>query len=215
MIESVPTFGLVEQSREKRSWTLSVQPDALVLETAGGPTYSLPHATARAALDIDALVQFGMLKLRLDRPISFRHQPDVQQAVLQWIGPPTRDELVQSLKRRYGRANLIIGVVMIVISTPWLFPSWFLTVATDAKADAFDWLLMIWGAGNLVCYAVTRLAPHRILFVLDGAFQLAISAWWSAGIVTGQRHWAWSFVPLLAVFGMKLAYRQYRRFAQL
>ena len=133
MIESVPTFGLVEQSREKRSWTLALQPDAIILETAGGPQYSLPRANVRAALDIDALVQFGVLKLRLDRPISFRHQPDVQQAVLQWIGPPTRDELVQSLKRRYGRANLIIGVVMIVISTPWLFPSWFLTVATDAQ----------------------------------------------------------------------------------
>ena len=118
-----------------------------------------------------------------------------------------RSNVALTLRAHYNRIYLVAGVLLAVSSLPGM-PAW---LSFGGLEDQLDLVLLAWGIGNAVLWGLARVWIHRGVFLIETVFQLAIAAWWTAGIATGQRDLAWGLLGLLCFAGVWLSVRQYRR----
>ena len=207
---------LVENARPPRPWTLTLHPDRWVFGTPGGaePT-TLVRDNLRKWVDLEVLANFGMLHVTLGKKLMFQLKPEARAVLNAWIGPPTKQDLISSINKRYGVSSLVMAGVMLLMATPWFMPAWLAPTGADPTAFNFDWVLLIWGGSTLIGWLVSRVAPHRSLFLIDVVIDVGVATWWGYDIATGERAWWLVFMILLMLFGANLSRKKYKRFAGL
>lgn len=214
VVDDKPThvIELTQNARPPIPWTLSVFPDRWVFATMGEEPKTIARTNLRKWVDLEVLANFGILHVTLERKLMFPLKPEGRAILRAWVGPPTRDDLVASLRKRYGMSSLVMSGVMVMLATPWFMPAWLATTGAD-PAMQFDWLLMIWGATTILGWVISRISPHRSLFLIDVVVQLGVALVWGYGVATGQRTWWLALVILMMLFGANLSVRQFKRFS--
>ena len=205
---------LTQNARPPIPWTLSVFEDRWVFATVGEAPTTIARDKLRKWVDLEVLATFGILNVTLERKLMFPLKAEGKAILRAWVGPPTREDLVASLRKRYGTSSLVMAGVMVMLATPWFMPAWLATTGAD-PATRVDWLLILWGATTIAGWGISRIAPHRALFLIDVAVQLGVAVVWGYGVATGQRTWWLALVILMMLFGANLSLRQYKRFTPL
>jgi len=213
--EPVVTYVLTELSRDKRPWTLAVHPDHWVFESAGVAPKTITRDKLRTWVDVETFAGFGFLNVTLEKKVTLQVTPEQKVALLAWIGPPTPQDLRVALDKRFTVVSLVTGALLLLVATPWLMPAWMLPPGEELATTGFDLLLMVWGGASVLGYLVSRVVAHRALFLFDVVVQLGVAAWWAYEIAAGQRSWWMALLIGLMLFGAKIGYRQYKRFANL
>jgi hypothetical protein len=196
------SFEIVEAGGKKQTWKLSIVTGAIVLEPPGGPARMIPRTDFPTAIDEDPLHMFGILAVNGEKKIMLKLPQPARDALLAWLGPPTKVDLVAALQRRYNAMSLAVGALLVVTSLPLL-------------TDVVDWPILVWGASNFAIWGLVRVAPHRTWLLVDSVINTAVAAWFAYGMVRGERSLAWSLLLVLAYVGFNFSMKQYRRFAKL
>jgi hypothetical protein len=196
-------FEIVEARDKQRVWKLSLFADAIVLAPPDAAARTITRAELPAAVDVDPLFAFGLLAVAGASKLFFKLDERTRDALIAWLGPPTRADLVAALKRRHNATALAVGALLLVSSLPLIIER------------AVDWPIFVWGASMLATWGLARIAPSRAWFLIDGVIHTAIAAWFVFGILNGDRHVAWAVLLLLAFLGFNFSMKQYRRFANM
>jgi hypothetical protein len=198
--EPMARYEITEATTPEKKWTLSLYPDYFRLETADREPEEVDRAELRQRVQtLDGLILRRVLVVTLGKKkVIFRLQPEAFEAVSEWIGPPTREDLKLSLKRRFS----------------WVLPIGFLFVLTALPIGDLPWEPVSLGLGLALILTGTlaKVWPHRIFFALDSlwfSFLAANSIWLLAN------EWNWlQFVLLLVQLALvQGGWREYRRFA--
>jgi hypothetical protein len=199
--EPLASYEIAEATRKDKKWTLSLYPDHLRLQPPEGD----PQEVDRAKLPEQVQMTDGgwllppLLFVTLGKKrLGFRLSPELYADIRSWIGPPTPADLKIALKRRFA----------------WVLPAGFLFMLTALPVGNLPLEPVSLGLGLalIVTGMFAKLAPHRILFVLD-------TLWFSGLAADSVRllveDWSWWRLVLLFL-QLKLVesgWREYRRFA--
>lgn len=206
---------LAQNARQPIPWQLWLYPDRWVFHTAGQEPQTITREHLRKWVEVDTLATFGMLQVTLGKKLLFPLKPEAREALNAWVGPPTKQDLVAAIKKNYGVGRLVFAALMVLMATPLFMPTWLAPTNAEPLRSSVDWVLMIWGCSTLVGWCLSRVAPHRALFLIDVGIQLVLGAVWAYGIVIGERTWWLAIIIVMMMFGAHISMKHYKRFAKL
>jgi len=221
--KAAPTalFEIDENCVPPRKWKLLLQGDSLCFEPPQGTPQVILRAEVAEKINLmdRALFVRRLLIAKLRKQVIFRLDPDTFDAITEWIGPPTEEDLKKAL-RKYLFGSLPLGVLFVITSIP-LFGIvsllWIHGVATDGKADAYPVLLglidLALGILILVIGILNWLAPHRILFALNAIWFMAMAATTVINVIVAGRSWWWLLLVVVGAFAVIGSIKEYQRFA--
>lgn len=194
-------YEIAEANSAQTKWTISLFADHFRLETAAREPQEVARSELRERVQLfdsgPFLRRVLTVKIGKKRPI-FRLSPEAFAAVSDWIGPPTREDLALSLKRRFG----------------WVVPVGVLFVVTALPVAELPWdpVALVLGAALIVTGLVAKWAPHRVFFALDSLWFSFLSA---NSIYALVEEWSWLRLGLLVLqlALVRSGWREYRRFA--
>jgi hypothetical protein len=185
-----------------KKWALSLFPDSFQLETLDGELHEVSRAELRERVQATGggLLVPRLLVVKLGKNQEFfRPSPEVFAAFVEWMGPPTPEDLKRSLKRRLS----------------WVIPLGMLFVLTSLPIGQINANPISLGLGLALVLTGTlaKVWPHRILFALDALWFSFLSA---NTIWLLIHEWSWLRLLLLWVqlALVRSGFREYRRFAQ-
>jgi len=194
----------LDGSAEK--WRLELSPDQLALYSPTEPQpFVFPRVDVAEKIQLVEGVRSLMLKTFPKKPI-FRLERQDFKTLLDWLGPPTAEELSKALKKRFG-PGLILGCVLLLISLP-------LVQNPAAGLAPFAYGLVNFALGGLMVttWAIARFNPHRICFLLEAAWLGLVTFGPIMRIARGGSWWWLIFIAFMLLLA-KVALGQYRRFA--
>jgi len=193
-------YEIVDASTSKK-WALSLFPDNFQLETLDGELHEVGRAELRERVQTmeGGLGVPRMLVVTLGKKQEFfKLSPEVFAAFVEWMGPPTLEDLKRSLKRRLS----------------WVIPLGALIVLTSLPIGKMIGNPVSLGLGLTLILTGTlaKVWPHRILFALDSLWFSFLSA---NSIWLLFQEWSWLRLGVLLVqlALVRSGFREYRRFA--
>ena len=193
-------YEITDASSSKK-WALSLFTDHFQLETLDGELYEVRRAESRQRVQT---IEGGpllprMLVVTLEKEqVFFRPSPEVFAAFVEWIGPPTPEDLKRSLKRRL-RWVIPLGILIVLTSLP------IGGMPGDPVSLGLGLTLILTGT-------LAKVWPHRIFFALDSlwfSFLSANSIW----LLIHDWRWLRLLVLLVQLALVRSGFREYRRFA--
>jgi hypothetical protein len=194
-------YEITDQSGSKK-WALSLFPDKFQLETLDGELHEVSRAQSRERVQT---IEGGLFLPRMlvvtlgeKKVLFFKPSPEVFAAFVEWLGPPTLEDLKRSLKRRL-RWVIPLGVLIVLSSLP------IGNIVGDPVSLGLGVTLILTGT-------LARVWPHRILFALDSlwfSFLSANTIW----LLIHEFRWLRLGVLLVQLALVRSGFREYRRFA--
>jgi len=164
-------FEITEVSTKKRIFTLELLDDRVRFTDAlSGQAEEIWRHQARERIEVhDSFVMRRTIVAKLAKRVTFKLEPEVFAAVESWLGHRTRAGLEFELERRM-RFMIPIGLLYVVGALPLAgLP------AVGAAGDALDVRGLALGVGLLALAGLTKWKPHRVLFIFDGLWFLALA----------------------------------------
>jgi hypothetical protein len=208
MDEPIASFRVWPVVQKLEDWKLTIFPGRLRLESSKGMTAEFYRAELPDKVRVvNNILLRRVFVVTLDRRTTFRLEPDNFQLLQEWIGPPTRADLVNALKRR---TSGIFVAILYCSAVPVAF----------SKADpGIGNLIAIFyglvGLALLFSYLIAVRAPSRLYFLMDGI----CAAWWAITIALYMLP-SWSqfsstrrfLYPLFAVIVIGAALTAFRKY---
>ena len=204
-------FELTPLKSKMGKWILALAPGTARLEPVeSGAPVLVSRDEVPEKLEVSPIWGGqGVLVVRpgAKKKLEFRLSREQRQKVSDWLGSPTRKELIAALRRRY--------LLAVPISLLFMFVSLPVTedLAHGIEAAPFDPIYFVLGAGLLCFWIAYKLRPTRNLFALDAVW-FALLAFASArDVYLGQGNTPWVIWPAVLLWLAWLGIRQFRRFA--
>lgn len=179
---------IVELSGDGDVWRLSLFDDRLQLRSHAGTTLDVIR---REALPLRLLVVDSLLAPRTivvsfadgDRR-SFQLEVEEFEQFREWLGPPTRADLLIALNRRL-RFMLPVGLILMLFALPVL-----------GDPPQTDFIALGMGAALVMLGLLNRYRPSRWLFLFDAAWFCGLSLRILVDITRGASEWWFIFIIL-------------------
>jgi hypothetical protein len=191
-------WEVTEMGAGRKKWRLSLHPDFLRMENEKEETEVDRVDLPQRVETVDGLLLRRLLIVKFDKKKrSFQLTPDEFEAVVDWIGPPTVEDLKVTLKRRLGWV-LPIGFLFVL-------PSLIVGIEQDPVSLGLGLTLILAGL-------LAKLFPSRNFFAVE-------SLWFSFFAANSLWHllqeWGWLrfMILLLQLSLVRGGWREYRRFA--
>jgi hypothetical protein len=202
--ETVTQFEAEEMAKTKRKWQVSLHPGHLALLPAGE---AQPYIFFREDFfnKLELMPGMGLLALKTPIKAGLKLTKSAAAQLSTWFGRPNPAQLAVLLKRRYALA-LPIAILLVLVSMPLAG-----TNTVTGEALAFSPLNFGLGLSLIALWALSKLRPQPILFLLDSAWFLVIAIGHTLRVCRSHHWWAliWSLLLLwLAISGVK-RYRQF------
>lgn len=195
--EPLAQYKVHEAGAPNKKWTLFIFADRLEFETADGRVRELlwDERHTRLQLHDRAFLIRRLVAVKAGKKnLLFQLQPEAYDRVKAWYGPLTVDDLRLALKRRMAWV-IPIGILFIFGSTP-------------IANLPFEPVTFGLGLGLIVTGLLSRLAPHRVFFLVDSLWFCTLAA---TSIVVLIDDWSWLRAFFLVV-QIQLAWRGFQEF---
>ena len=207
-MNDVLEFEITEMSTKKRAYTLALLADTVRFTDAEtGQVEEIWRHQARERIKVhDGLLMRHTIVAKIPKRVTFKLEPEVFEAVESWLGVRSPAGLEFELERRM-KFMIPIGLLYIVSALPLAG-----VPAVGAAGESLDLMGLCLGVGLLVLAGLAKWRPHRILFIFDGLWFLALAADMALDVARGASpFWlVWvAFVVLVAIHPLSLC----RRFA--
>jgi len=168
----VLAFAIAEMSTKKRAYTLTLLADQVQFtDRETGQVEQIWRHQARERIEVhDSLVMRRTIVAKIPKRVTFKLEPETFAALESWLGVRTRAGLEFELERRM-RFMIPIGLLFILGALPLAG-----VPAVGAVGDSLDPRGLALGMGLLVLAGLAKWKPHRLLFLLDGLWFLALAA---------------------------------------
>jgi hypothetical protein len=178
------------------AWKLELYDQHARIVDAEGETFAV-FAKSDLPTKIDLVLLGGATILSVNQPSRMPlgiSTPDVV-TLKTWLGPELQAWLSHTLRRR-RRASAITGLVFVIFGLVESSP-----------------LLIGYGMLVGVLWVLSRVHPHRVLFIGEAALSLLFVGFLALAIgVWGTLEWWWSFVGVIAFLGIGFSVRAYKFF---
>lgn len=194
-------FEVKESNSSETPWILTLHPEFFRLEKADGEQHDVPRE------ELNGRVQTFEKNLFLRRAIAvkigrkqriFKLSEEAFAALIDWIGPPTMEDLKFSLKRRFS----------------WVMPIGLLFVFTALPIGGLpgDMVTLLLGIGLILTGVLAKVHPHRVFFALDSLWFTFLATTTAVRLAQDFR-WISVFFLVLQVALVKSGWSEYARFA--
>ncbi len=209
-MEAGVQFRLEEVTAKQTPWTLTLLEGRLRLERAdGGEVHEIDRSDYGRGFEVhDIPGAPRVLTARLPKRRSFRLDPDTLAAVDRWLRPFTRTDVASILRTRL-KWTLPIAILFLATSLP--LPG---VPEEGIEPVPFDGVGFALGAGLLVLGVLSRVAPHRNLFLLDAVWFLLLAGDTVWSVVGQGRSPLWLLLAAFLVWVAMTPLALYRRFAE-
>lgn len=208
MDASAQVFEIKRANKSGDRWRLVILPERLRFEQVeGNQVRVVPAADWHSRLLLAHLTGAeGLIALRTEGKEQFRAPANVIEAVRTWAPPPTREDLVRSLRSRAKWLAMWGTIALLLAATE----AQFLTASLDVEAV----MLAALGVVLLIAAPVGRWRPHRAVFLAETAAWLIVGGTHVLALVQGRAttmNWVLAVVSVpLSLFG----WQQFRKYAR-
>jgi hypothetical protein len=194
---------------KNQPWTVSIFADRLRFSGSDVPDYDvmrdeLPQLTTLH----NSFVLRRLLEVRKTKKRILQFTPEGFGILKEWIGPPTSLDLKFVLKRHF-RTGIAMAILFMVLSLPMGGDP-----ADGIEPSPFDMIFFLLGLSLLAIVVVSRLVPHRALFLVEALWFAALAIWVAYSVVV-DLDWPWAIVVVLQIYLMAGRIREYRRFSEM
>lgn len=178
-------YEIIEAGSSEKKWMLLLYPDYFRLERADGELHEVDRVELPERVqmfDNPPFLRRTLLAKLGKKSVFFKLSPEVFASFTAWIGPPTREDLRVSLRRRFS----------------WVLPIGILLVLTSLPLGELSWDPLSFGMGLalIVTATLTKRWPHRSLFALDSLW-FAFSAAYLTWLLVEE--WSWLRLMLIVL----------------
>ncbi len=205
-------FEISPRKSKLGPWVVGLGAEVVRFESiASGESIVVPRAEVAERLEwIPLLGKRSLLVLHPatggaqgSRGVEFQLAGAPRAKFAEWLGPPSQLELRAMLKRRYAMAlPLALALVISALPLPVAGPG--------AQFAALSFFL---GVGLAFTWGLSKLWPHRALFLVDALWFMGLGGGFVWRVVTGRSS---PYLLLWLPFGLVLAATgcvQFQRFA--
>ncbi len=195
----VPPFEITELSGQQKSWLLTIEPNYLEFEAPDGTVEEVrrSEASTRIKLVNGWFFQRGVSLTIEGKFKIFKFPVEAFDAITDWVGPPTMDDLKRALRQRFA----------------WVLPlgGLFIFSALPIGELPLEPVPLGLGIGLLLTGLASKIYSHRSLFLLDSLWFLCLSLWtvWYLTLEFSGFRLGFLLIQLLAAQGGITEFRQF------
>ena len=206
----VVQLELKEVAAKKTRWTLTLLEGRLRLERGdGAEVHDVERSEYGRRFEVNSAPGTPrVLVARVPKPKSYRLDPGALAAIDRWLRPFTRADVAAVLRTRL-RWTLPIAALFILTSLP--LPG---SPEDGIAPVSFDRVGFVLGAGLLVLGVLSRLSPHRNLFLLDAVWFLLLAADTAWSVIGQGRSPLWLILAAFLIWVAITPLALFRRFAE-